>query len=242
MSHLGSLSRCMMESDPESRTRAKWLRGKSLAVSLVIEAAVLAALLIVPLLASNVLPPVFMVTPAPPYLGDTRPIERASPGTAQHLASLIFLPNAERPALRRAADHFGEAPPTIGDGFGPSGPLSGVPGGERNGAAISLAPPPAAAPAKPLRQSEVVMAARLIRRIQPEYPRIAWLMRLAGTVRLRAIIGTDGSVQQLEVLSGNPILARVAVEAIRQWRYEPTRLNGLPVEVETNITVKFVLN
>lgn len=54
------------------------------------------------------------------------------------------------------------------------------------------------------------MAALLIRRIQPEYPRIAWLMRLAGTVHLRAITGTDGSVQQLEVVSGTPILVGAA--------------------------------
>jgi TonB family protein len=61
-------------------------------------------------------------------------------------------------------------------------------------------------------------------------------------VRLRAIIGTDGSVQQLEVVSGNLILAQAAVAAVRQWHYEPTRLNGRAVEVETNITVTFVLN
>ena len=86
------------------------------------------------------------------------------------------------------------------------------------------------------------MAARLIRRVQPDYPEIAKLMRLSGTVRLRAIIGTDGAVQQLEVLSGNPILARAAKSAVREWRYEPTRLNGQPVEVETSITVTFVLD
>jgi protein TonB len=242
MSNLGSLSRCMMESDPESRTRAKWLRGKSLALSLGIEAAVLAALLIAPLLAPGILPPLFMVTPAPPYRGDIRAMHHSSPDVARHAASLIFQPSAERPSMRRATDHFGEAPPTIGDWVGPGGRLPGIPGGEGNGTAINLALPQAAAPAKPLRQSEGVMAARLIRRVQPEYPRIAWLMRLAGTVRLRAIIGTDGSVQQLEVLGGNPILARAAVEAVRQWCYEPTRLDGQPVEVETNITVTFVLN
>ena len=66
-------------------------------------------------------------------------------------------------------------------------------------------------------------------------------MHLSGTVRLRAIIATDGSIQHLEVLSGSEILARAAVDAVRQWRYRPTLLSGVPVEIETYITVTFVL-
>jgi periplasmic protein TonB len=61
-------------------------------------------------------------------------------------------------------------------------------------------------------------------------------------VYLRAIISTDGTVRQLEVISGNQILANAALQAVRQWRYQPTRLNGEPVEVETLITVNFILN
>jgi protein TonB len=57
----------------------------------------------------------------------------------------------------------------------------------------------------------------------------------------RAVIGTDGEVHSLEVLSGNPILAQAALAAVRQWRYRPTLLSGQPVEVETQITVNFVL-
>lgn len=70
---------------------------------------------------------------------------------------------------------------------------------------------------------------------------IARTLHLSGTVRLRAIIATDGSVQNLEVLSGHPILAQAAKDAVRQWRYRPTLLSGVPVEVETYITVNFVL-
>ncbi len=86
------------------------------------------------------------------------------------------------------------------------------------------------------------MAARLVRCIDPIYPRLAEMMRLSGIVRLRAIVGTDGSVRHLEVLSGNPILAQAAIDAVRQCRYQPTRLNRQPVEVETSITVTFVLS
>jgi protein TonB len=67
-------------------------------------------------------------------------------------------------------------------------------------------------------------------------------MHVSGTVRLRAIIGKDGSVSQLEVLSGNPILTQAAVVAVREWRYRPTRLNEEAVEVETYITVNFILD
>lgn len=86
------------------------------------------------------------------------------------------------------------------------------------------------------------MDAALIHKVQPQYPSAARLMHLQGTVRLRATIGKDGSVSELEVLSGNPILAQAAVAAVRDWRYRPTRLNNEEVEVETYITVNFVLD
>lgn len=86
------------------------------------------------------------------------------------------------------------------------------------------------------------MQGQLVRQVQPRYPEIARDMHLAGTVRLEAIIGTDGTVRSLNLLSGNPILARAAVDAVHQWRYRPTLLNGAPVEVETYITVNFVLS
>ena len=86
------------------------------------------------------------------------------------------------------------------------------------------------------------MEAELIRRVQPVYPVVARVARISGTVELRAIIATDGSVKQLEILSGNMILAQAAVAAVREWRYRATRLDGVDVEVETLITVNFVLD
>lgn len=85
------------------------------------------------------------------------------------------------------------------------------------------------------------MGAMLIARVDPEYPKIAQQMRLTGTVRLHAIIGTDGGVREVRVIEGSPILAQAALAAVRQWRYRPTLLGGSPVEVETYITVNFVL-
>ena len=86
------------------------------------------------------------------------------------------------------------------------------------------------------------MEAALIYKVQPSYTAIARAMRLAGTVRLRAIIAADGGVRQVDVISGNALLGQAAVAAVREWRYKPTRLNGEPVEVETFITVNFILN
>lgn len=246
MSRIGGLSHCLMEDDSQSAASAQWLRGKSFAASVAIEAAVVVALLLVPLLSTAVLPPLLIATPTPPYRGEPQPLRRASPRVNPLPVAIAFNPVPNGPALRRPDDNTGSAPPVIGnstgDQLGPAGSPPGIFDGENTGAPIHLAPPPSAPLNKPLPQSEGVMAARLIRRVQPDYPRIAELMRLSGVVHLRAIIGTDGSVQQLQVLSGNPILTQAAVGAVREWRYEPTRLNGQPVEVETSITVTFVLN
>jgi protein TonB len=74
------------------------------------------------------------------------------------------------------------------------------------------------------------------------YPPLARQTRISGTVRLHAIIAKDGTVQQLEVLSGHPLLVQAALDAVRQWRYQPTLLNGEPVEVDTTVDVIFSLN
>jgi len=120
------------------------------------------------------------------------------------------------------------------------GSMGGVIGGVIGGVGGAPAPP------KPtqsrIRQGGNVTAASLINRVQPVYPPLARQTRISGTVRLHAIIGKDGSVQQLEVMSGHPLLVQSALDAVRQWRYRPTQLNGDPVEVDTTIDVIFSLN
>ena len=76
----------------------------------------------------------------------------------------------------------------------------------------------------------------------PTYPPLARQTRISGTVRLHAIIGKDGGVKELEVISGHPLLVQSALDAVRQWRYRPTQLNGDAVEVDTTIDVIFSLN
>jgi len=82
----------------------------------------------------------------------------------------------------------------------------------------------------------------LIHRVDPVYPALARQIHLEGTVQLHAIIGRDGTIQSLEVLSGHPLLIQSARDAVRQWRYRPTLLNGEAVEVETSITVIYTMH
>lgn len=119
----------------------------------------------------------------------------------------------------------------------------GVPGGTGD-TSPNIAPPtqPVRPPQeRPVWKCEAVQEALLVNRIVPAYPELARQMRIEGTVRLRAVIGRDGTVKELEVLSGHPMLAKAAVAAVREWRYRPTLLRGEPVEVETFITVIFTL-
>lgn len=86
-----------------------------------------------------------------------------------------------------------------------------------------------------------MQAAKLIHQVLPQYPLEAKAARLEGDVLLHAIIGKDGSVRDLGLIEGHCWLARSALDAVRQWQYSPTLLEGQPVEVETTITVIFTL-
>jgi len=121
------------------------------------------------------------------------------------------------------------------------GSMGGVLGGVIGGIGTAP-PPPKPKPTGPIRVGGNVQAARIVNRVQPIYPPLARQTRISGTVRLHAIISKDGTIQQLEVISGHPLLQQAALDAVRQWRYQPTLLNGEPVEVDTTIDVIFSLN
>src|SRR5712692_1349918 len=121
------------------------------------------------------------------------------------------------------------------------GSMGGVIGGVIGGMG-GAPPPPKPKLSGPLKVGGNVQAARIINKIQPLYPPLARQTRISGTVRLHAIIGKDGTIQSLEVLNGHPLLQQAALDAVRQWRYQPTLLNGEPVDVDTTIDVIFTLN
>jgi protein TonB len=87
-----------------------------------------------------------------------------------------------------------------------------------------------------------MMEGMLIRRVQPVYPTPARNARIQGKVLLQAIISREGKIEQLQVISGHPMLVSAALDAVRQWRYRPYVLNGEAVDVETQVTVNFVLS
>jgi protein TonB len=146
-------------------------------------------------------------------------------------------------------------PPSSGGVVG--GVPGGVPGGTAGGviggiigsvptAAPPPPPPPPAAP-KPVTPQRIrvggnVQQAKLIRQPKPIYPPLAKQARISGVVRLNAIIGKDGTIQNLTVASGHPLLVPAAMEAVKQWVYQPTLLNGEAVEVVTQIDVNFTLS
>lgn len=103
------------------------------------------------------------------------------------------------------------------------------------------APKPAPAVTPRLRIGGIVQAAKILRQASPIYPPLAKQARISGIVRLQALISREGTVESLQVLSGHPLLVPAALDAVRQWLYRPTLLNGDPVEVLTEIEVHFKL-
>jgi protein TonB len=121
------------------------------------------------------------------------------------------------------------------------GVIGGVIGGVLSAAAPPPPPPPKAAAPKRIRVGGQVESAKLIFQPKPDYPPLAKMARIQGTVRLEAIISKDGTIQDLKVLNGHPLLVKAALEAVQRWRYQPTLLNGEPCEVVTEIDVNFTL-
>jgi protein TonB len=87
-----------------------------------------------------------------------------------------------------------------------------------------------------------MMEGNLIYRVQPQYPALARQARVQGIVVLRAMISREGKIENLQVVSGPPLLVKSAINAVLQWRYRPYYLNNEPVEVETQVTVNFTLS
>jgi TonB family protein len=121
---------------------------------------------------------------------------------------------------------------------GESAPQRGM--DPRSGVLSGSLPPPGATPQR-IRIGSAVQKAKLVQRAAPVYPPLALQARISGVVRLNAIIGKDGTVENLTVVSGHPLLVQPAMDAVKQWVYQPTFLNGEAVEVVTQVEVNFTL-
>jgi len=138
-----------------------------------------------------------------------------------------------------------EAPPVMGSGV-MGGVPGGVPGGSMGGVIggmiNSTAAIPKVATPQRVRVSTGVATGLLIKKVQPNYPPLARQARIQGSVVLQAEISKDGTIQNLQLISGHPMLAPAAIEAVKQWRYKPYLLNGEPVAVDTQVVVNFTLS
>lgn len=144
-----------------------------------------------------------------------------------------------------------EAPPPIAAGGGviggvpggiPGGQMGGVIGGIVNSAGLAAIPKFAPVAPQRIRISQGVTKGLCIHRVEPSYPALAKQARVQGEVVLNAVIDANGQIQNLQLISGHPMLVPAAIAAVREWRYKPYLLNGQPVEVETTITVIFALS
>jgi periplasmic protein TonB len=245
-----ALGRCLMEGDPAVTFLARRARRKAFGASLALETSLLALLLIVPLLTGVARPPLGkLLQQNPIFLGAWRaqgPVQQVAPPVTVHPPS-ISNPFA---ALHPISDvtlspiYSGEPEAPGPDIPGPYGP------GEIQVIDLGRPPlpvepprvvPPPQQEKRPVKVSGGVMQAQLISRVEPRYPPLAVQTRQSGTVVLHAIISRDGRIDALQVVSGSPFFVQAALEAVRQWRYRPTMLDGEPVEVETTISVEFRL-
>jgi periplasmic protein TonB len=220
-------------------------RGWTTLVSFAVQAVVLASLLLLPLFYTAGLPrPQWMAslvaparTSAPAPAAGTRSLRAGVVSLAldRRLMTPGRIPRTISPGEEAAPPPIGSGPLGAADGPGPGTAVVDAIGHGVN--AFLPAPPPAP---RPLRVSRV-MEGNLIHRVQPEYPVLAKMARVQGAVVLHAVISKQGTIEGLEVISGPPALVEAAVDAVRQWRYRPYYLNDEPVEVETQVTVNFVL-
>jgi periplasmic protein TonB len=245
---LGSLGGCLVEGDPEQRVRERRVRRHSLVISVLIQTGVLAVLVLVPLFGKTEHIALAITTPIPPYghprhaPEPARPIQGHHPSFGDRVA--FFSPTASPPHPSSQGENT-VGPPDIGAGGNESG--SGPEcswcidiGGKSNGPR----PPQTDAeiPSKPrVVNIATIDPALLIHRVEPVYPPLAKQIHKEGRVELHAIIATDGTIQSLEVASGDPLFYQSALEAVRQWRYKPTMLSGQPVAIDTYITVIYTM-
>jgi protein TonB len=226
-------------------------RGWSVFVSFAGQMLLLAILALIPLIYTDVLPKAqltsFLTAPPPPPPPPPPPvvIKVVKIAPKQFDAGRLTAP---REIPKQVAIIQEEIAPTVSAGIGggiPSG-LGGIGGGlgSFNVAAPPPPPPPEVkqAQVKQIRVGGNVQAANLIKKITPVYPALAKSARIQGTVRFTAIIGKDGTIQNLQLVSGHPMLVQSATEAVKQWIYKPTLLNEEPVEVITQIDVNFTLS
>jgi periplasmic protein TonB len=225
------------------RTNKSW----TIFISTTFQILIVLVLILIPLIYTEALPKAMMATllvAPPPPPPPPPPPEVVKVQVVRPVARLITAGRLMQPrAIPKNVTVFKEAelPPEPPPGAGVFGGVDSLLGGLGAGA-TGVAPPPP--PPPKITRTKVggnVQEAKIISRPNPIYPPLARQARIQGKVQLHAIIDKEGRVSQLEVVSGHPLLVKAALDAVQNWRYQPTILNGEPVEVDTTIDVNFVL-
>jgi protein TonB len=239
----GTFSGCLVEGDAEENARERKIKRCAVGISVALQSAALAVFVIAPLFAK---PPELLtgrnIVPIPPYAHHAaQPHTAVTPPSRPHVTLPgFFQPNSVPVNIQT---HDVAQPP--GDVFDHSAIVE-IPGVGNSAGPLSIAdtrrqpPPPAVPPEKRVVVGHIDPAL-LQRRVEPIFPALARQTRRSGKVELHALIGTDGSVQELQVVSGDPLFVTSALDAVRRWHYRPTSLNGNAVEVDTYITVIYTL-
>ena len=232
----------LVESTNKKTTHKVW----TVWLSALVQALILGVLILIPLIYTSALPSAMMTTflvapPPPPPPPPPAAVVHVKPQPKFIQQGKLVAPTVIPKKIQMIKE---EAQPDVGmtggvPGGVPGGSAGGVLGGIIGGAPGGLPPPPK--PVERLRVGGNVMAANLIRKVDPVYPQIARTAHISGSVILHAIIAKDGTIQELQFISGPPLLRNAAMEAVKQWRYKPTLLNTQPVQVDTTITVIFNL-
>ncbi|HKW98976.1 MAG TPA: energy transducer TonB [Bryobacteraceae bacterium] len=240
-----------------AQSSARTARPFSVALSFTVQTVLVGLAIVAPVMHPEAIQPGrhLRIVTAPVQQGQTEPppqhpaVTSRAGGGPRPFSVPVFREPGNVPAQILEIDDasLAETPPVSAAGSALFGSSAGVPFGLGEGAIENLKPPApkpvqqAIAPRAPMRVGGVVQAAKLMHQVTPVYPPLARQARISGVVRLEAIIDRAGAIRSLQVVSGHPLLVPAAVDAVRQWTYRPTLLNGEPVEVLTEIEVHFKL-
>lgn len=232
----------------ESGGKLKTKRGRTTIVSFILEMVIIIIMILIPLMFTEALPDAmrmtFLAAPPPPPPPPPPPaiVHVVKQVETDIVNNQLRTPTKIPKKIEKIVED--EAPPpqmgVVGGvpGGVPGGSMGGVIGGIIGNTPTAV---PKIAPQR-IRVSAGVSQGLLLRKTSPVYPAIAKNARVQGSVVLAAVIGKDGSIQNLHVVStASPLLNQAAIDAVREWKYRPYILDGEPVEVDTTVTVNFVL-
>src|SRR5271166_6394653 len=234
----------------ESGGKLKTKRGQTSVVAFIIEFMIIGVMVLIPLIFTEALPKgqmmFLLVAPPPPPPPAAAVVQHVKVIQTDIVNGELRTPTKIPQKVKMIQED--EAPPQMPTSGVVGGVPGGVPGGSMNGVIGSVLSatnnvamvPKMAAPTR-VRVSSGVSSGLLIRRVNPTYPPLARQARIQGVVILQAQISKDGSIENLQLISGHPMLAPAAIEAVKQWKYKPYLLNGEPVEVDTQVQVNFTL-